>query len=117
MDFQAQMITEDDKLLSEAKEMAKTASEHIESFRLDLAIDAAYHFIWDRFASTILEESKEILRGTDKTARASKQRLLYEILILSLKTLHPFMPFITESIWQRLPKKTSDLIMVSQLDS
>jgi valyl-tRNA synthetase len=117
MDFSAQMTSSDTQILLEAKEMVREVSKHIEMFRLDLAIDVAYHFIWDRFASTIIEESKIILSANEKTERASRQRMLYEVLILSLKTLHPFMPFITESIWQRLPNKTSEMIMISQLNS
>ena len=105
---------EDEKLLDEAHELSKTVSANIEEFRLDLAADATYHFVWDRFAAEMLEESKAILKGEDAGARASRARVLYEILLISLKLLHPFMPFVTEAIWQELPAKERDLLMVAK---
>ena len=84
--------------------------------RFDLASEKIYHFIWDYFASTIIEESKEILSGSDAEARASRQQVLIECLTTSLKLLHPFMPFVTEAIWQELPKemKDSEILMVAK---
>lgn len=108
-------LTEADKaLVAEAQELAQTVSDNIDNFRLDLAADAVYHYVWDRFAAQILEESKAALKGEDSPEKASKQRMLYEILLISLKLLHPFMPFVTEAIWQQLPKKESDLLMVAK---
>lgn len=115
MDLTKKISSSDAKLISEAEEISKKVSRSIDEFRLDLAIDFAYHFIWDRFASVIIEESKEILHGSNKELRVSKQKMLYEILVLSLKILHPFMPFITEAIWQRLPYKNEDMVMISQM--
>ena len=108
-----EMNNEDKKLVDEAREVAKSVSEHIDKFRLDLAADIVYHFVWDRFAAEILEESKSILKGSDAAARQSRAAALYEILLISLKLLHPFMPFVTEAIWQQLPKKECDLLMVA----
>lgn len=103
----------DAKLLSEAQDLAKSVSENIEKFRLDLAADSVYHFVWDRFAAEIIEESKEIIKEGG-AAKASRQRLLAETLMISLKLLHPFMPFVTEAIWQKLPQKDSELLMVAK---
>jgi valyl-tRNA synthetase len=82
--------------------------------RFDLAAEKIYHFIWDHFASQVIEESKHLLAGTTEE-RASRQRLLTHYLVTSLKLLHPFMPFVTEAIWQELPKhmKDTDILMVS----
>ena len=104
----------DKKLIDEAHEVAKQVSEYIDKFRLDLAADITYHFVWDRFAAEMLEQSKPILKGSDTAARESRAAALYEILLVSLKLLHPFMPFVTESIWQQLPKKDADLLMVAR---
>ncbi len=107
-------LTQDDEsLVSEARAIAVSTAEHVDAFRLDLAADGLYHFVWDRFAAQILEESKPILKGEDIQAKASRSRALYEILIISLKSLHPFMPFVTEAIWQKLPQKESELLMVA----
>ena len=94
------LTEEDKKLIAEAEAVAKEVSVNIDDFRLDLAADLVYHYVWDRFAAEILEESKSILKGGDAAAR--------------LKLLHPFMPFVTEAIWQQLPKKESDLLMVAK---
>ena len=104
----------DKQLVAEAQRVAEEVSDNINKFRLDLAADSVYHFVWDRFAAEIIEESKSVLKGSDAAAKASAQRMLYEILIISLKLLHPFMPFVTESIWQQLPHKESDLLMVAK---
>jgi len=104
---------EDEKLLAEMQAVAAEASKHIDSFRLDLAADAVYHYVWDRFAAEILEESKPILKAGGEAA-ASRRHTLYSILYTSLKLLHPFMPFVTEAIWRELPEKDSDQLMVAK---
>ncbi len=103
----------DQELVREAARMAVTISDSIEKFRLDLAGDAIYHYMWDRFAAEIVEESKVILREGDATARRSRAAALSEILTISLKLLHPFMPFVTEAIWQELPHTDAELLMVA----
>src|SRR5262249_8399508 len=97
-----------------AGNVAQEVSEKIDTFRLDLAADQIYHFVWDRFAAEMLEEAKPVFKGKDKEAAGSRAAALQEILLISLKLLHPFMPFVTESIWQQLPKKESDLLMVAK---
>ncbi|MBI5470196.1 valine--tRNA ligase [Candidatus Kaiserbacteria bacterium] len=104
---------EDKKLLAEVDVLTKQVSDNINKFRLDLAADMTYHFVWDRFASEIIEQSKPILSGTDKAAADSRRHTLYSILDTSLRLLHPFMPFVTEAIWQQLSEKDSDLLMVA----
>jgi len=110
----ADLVERDQKLVEEAREIAKQVSEHIDKFRLDLAADTVYHYVWDRFAAEILEESKVIFRGNDASAIASRQYTIYKILDTSLHLLHPFMPFVTEAIWQELPQKDADLLMVAK---
>ena len=82
--------------------------------RFDLAAEMVYHFVWDHFASQVIEESKPLLEQGGPV-RASRQRLLHHYLVTSLKLLHPFMPFVTEAIWQELPKdmKDTDILMVA----
>ena len=104
----------DQKRIEGLNETVKKVTKHIESYRLDLAADTAYHYVWHTFADVILEESKLIINGDDKKAKESTQWMLYSILSDSLKMLHPFMPFVTETIWSKLPKKDTDLLMVSE---
>lgn len=104
---------EDTAIVDEAKQAAAEVTKHIEGYRLDLAVDAIYQFTWSRFADVILEESKPILRGSDIAAGNARGAALYETLLILLKTLHPFMPFVTEEIWESIPER-KDLLMVEE---
>ena len=99
--------------VGEAKRIAHMATRLIDEFRLDLAADNIYHFVWDYFAANVLEDSKPIFKGIDEKAKRSRAKSLYKTLVISLKLLHPFMPFVTEAIWQELPFKESDSLMVA----
>jgi valyl-tRNA synthetase len=105
---------DDKKLLDEMKNVADEVAAHVNTFRLDLAADTIYHFMWDRFAAEILEESKPILKGDDDAMKLSRAATLDQILVVSLKLLHPIMPFVTEAIWQQLPNKENDVLMVAK---
>ena len=85
----------------------------MEAYRLYLASEKLYHYIWHTFADTILEESKPILKGEAIPARDSRKRLLIDILKASLALLHPFMPFITEELWSHMPRTDGGLLMVA----
>ncbi|HEY5259692.1 MAG TPA: class I tRNA ligase family protein, partial [Rhabdochlamydiaceae bacterium] len=90
------------ELKEEFDAMAKDITKDIEEYRFYLAGEKLYHYVWDRFAAQILEESK---------GRGDYSATLYYLLENSLKLLHPFMPFITEEIWGSLPG-TANLLMV-----
>lgn len=107
------VMPEDQALVAEARVMAQEVAAHIDTFRLDLAADAAYQFIWHRFADEILEESKPLIKGEDKKRAASRAAALLLALEISLKALHPFMPFVTEEIWSDMPSR-KDVLMVEQ---
>ncbi len=91
-------------------------TNYMDKDRFDLASEKMYHFVWDYFASELIEESKSLLNSEDKLIKASRQVLLSTYLTTSLKLLHPFMPFVTETIWQNLPKEMRDaeLLMVAK---
>ncbi|MBP9757231.1 MAG: valine--tRNA ligase [Candidatus Pacebacteria bacterium] len=114
LDEKATLVDADMELIKEANAVAVSVTEHIENFRLDIAADTVYHYVWDRFAAEVLEESKPILKADDEIAKKSRERALHEILSISLRLLHPMMPFVTETIWQHLPHKTSDQLMIAQ---
>ena len=113
-DEKGTLNAEDEKLVAEAREVAKTTSIHIDNLRLDLAADEVYHFVWDRFAAGMLEESKPIFKSSDVAAQKSRAAALNEILTISLKLLHPFMPFVTEAIWRELPQKDAEQLMIAK---
>ncbi len=119
MDVSAPLTAADETLKQECLEVIKDVTADMESYRLYLASEKLYHYAWHRLADTILEESKPILYGNDMAAKASRQAALAHILDMLLKALHPFMPFITEEIWQSLPEEArlaerSDLLMTAQ---
>ncbi len=104
----------DQDILEELRVITADVTKEIDESRLYLAAEKIYHYVWHRLADEILEESKAILIGGDEELKASRQYVLYTCLTTSLKLLHPFMPFITETIWQNLPTKESDYLMVAQ---
>ncbi len=111
------ITTEKDKeLLRELSDILKEITSDFDEFRFHLASEKIYHYIWNRFADVILEESKPILSGSDLESKLSRQNTLLEILRKSLITLHPFMPFITEEIWSHMPCEKTDLLMIQDWD-
>ena len=106
------LLTEKDKgLLANLDNLLRDITLDIESYRLYMASEKMYHYVWHTLADIILEESKQILFGADETAKKSRQHSLLKILQNCLKALHPFMPFITEEIWSSLPD-TKGLLIV-----
>ncbi|MBX2866694.1 valine--tRNA ligase [Candidatus Kaiserbacteria bacterium] len=105
---------EDQEILDNLQTMVREVSGDIDKFQLYLAAEKAYHYVWHELADKILEESKPILNGEDTDAKNARQYVLYECLTTSLKILHPFMPFVTETIWQHLPEKDSEMLMVAK---
>jgi valyl-tRNA synthetase len=108
------ILGDDRDMMAEARVVAKEVSDNIDAFRLDLAADQAYHFVWDRFAAEMIEQSKSILKGDQQAERRCRAATLLDILKVSLKILHPFMPFVTEAIWQKIPQNEADQLMVAK---
>ncbi|MGM0574235.1 MAG: valine--tRNA ligase [Myxococcota bacterium] len=80
----------------------RKATDALEGYRLDEASHAVYHFFWSDFCDWTLELSKTTLRGDEGPAEHTRKVLLH-VLDRALRLLHPFMPFVTEEIWTRLP--------------
>ena len=104
-------LTETDQALTDQLDQIIAAiTEEMENYRFHLASEKLYHYVWDELADKILEASKLILKDNDTHAAESRRRFLRETLEKVLIILHPFMPFITEEIWQTLGK--AELLMV-----
>jgi valyl-tRNA synthetase len=89
-------------IVSRMHNMIAGVRAHINEYRLDLASQRLYEFIWNEYCDWYLELSKPVLqKGSSDEQNATRYTLLH-VLESSLRTLHPFMPFITEEIWQRL---------------
>lgn len=113
-DADAKLHEDDVQLQNELQMLAQDVTDDITAFRLYLAAEKLYHFLWHRFADVIIEESKPIFQGSDNERKSSRMKVLYTMLVTQLKLLHPFTPFVTEEIWSALPIKDSDFVMVSK---
>ncbi len=102
----------DKKTLHNLQVLAKQTAKLMDSFRFYRASENLYHYFWHTFADKIVEAQKSRLKGENKKEREASQYLLLEILQTSLKLLHPFMPFITEEVYQQLPLKKKSSIMI-----
>ncbi|TSA44376.1 valine--tRNA ligase [bacterium] len=108
-------LTEPDKvLLAGMEELTKNITKDIDEYRVYMAAEKIYHYAWHEFADKILEESKPILAGADPVARASRTRPLVTLLDRTLRLLHPFMPFVTEEIYQSMPTKDAKFLMIAK---
>jgi valyl-tRNA synthetase len=83
---------DDLKIIKETEKIIKQTTNHLSRYRFDLAAEGIYHFFWHSFCDQYLEMSKK--------RRPKAQQTLLQILAINLKLLHPFMPFISEQIWQ-----------------
>jgi len=106
------LTPEDQKLIDELNVSIKEITDDMDQYRFYLAAEKIYHYTWHTFADKIIEESKSKLANKDDKVKVSAQRMLLEILITCLKLLHPFMPFVTEEIYSKLPIKDKKLLMV-----
>ncbi len=94
------------KYIQEWEETVKSITEDMDQFRFYMAAEKIYHYTWHTFADVIIEESKPNLKS-EETNKSTKNMLGY-LLKEQLKVLHPFMPFITESIWQMIPGQSTE---------
>jgi len=106
----------DTEILANLSTIIAEVTKEIEKFNLFIAGEKSYHYVWSEFADVVLEESKSILASTDEVAKHARQMVLVQCLTTSLKLLHPFMPFVTEAIWQELPTpmKDADMLMIAK---
>ncbi len=100
-------------ILTRLGKVSEDVSRAIEGYRFNDAAGLCYQFIWHEFCDWYLEMAKESLYGDDGALKASSGAIVQEVLKAALKLLHPFMPFVTEEIWQKLPG-TVDSIMTAR---
>ena len=93
--------------------LAKEVNENLDKYELGIAAGKIYDFIWDTYCDWYIELTKPRLNGENAEAKISAQKVLLYVLTEILKLLHPFMPFITEEIWQALPHDGSALMIQS----
>lgn len=102
-------ITEDNKseadqlILNQLAETIKAVTEHLDKFRLHEAAQALYDFVWRDFADVYIEASKDQLQNQNQ--KKNTQKILLHVLNNILRLLHPYMPFLTEVLWQKLKEE------------
>ena len=104
------LLKEDLEIIKGTEELVKNVTKSLESYRFNDAADYLYEFTWHRLADIYIEQIKERLQNGDREAL----EVLRHVWIVCLKLLHPFMPFITEELWGKLPKLTEVDLIISQ---
>ena len=102
-------LSKDDKeILKQLNAIIKKVTTLLEKFRFSEAADTIYEFVWHTVADVYIEQVKA---RDDKVVALS---VLHHVLLMNLKLLHPFIPFVTEAIWQEMPRKYNDMLIVSK---
>lgn len=101
----------DKKLIEERNNFITDITSDMDNFKFYLAAEKTYHYVWHNLADVILEESKKIFSEGTEEAKISRKQFLLETLQIILKILHPFMPFLTEEIWQTINEDKSVLMI------
>ena len=104
---------EDKWVLSRLNKLIRDVTANLDSYELGVASANVYDFIWDTYCDWYIELTKTRLTGEDTRSKENAQRVLCYVWEQVLAMLHPFMPFITEEIWQALPHQ-GDFLMTSQ---
>lgn len=107
----ATLSLEDQWIVSRFNTVAKEVTENLDKFELGMAVSKLYDFIWDDFCDWYIELAKRPLSGEDQAVAQNTRQVLVWVLTHTLALLHPFMPFVTEEIWQSLPHDGEALIV------
>lgn len=110
LELPTDLTLEDKWIVSKFNTLTKAVTDNLEKFELGIAVSKLYDFIWDNFCDWYIELCKSRLQGEDPTA--ARQVLVY-VMTGMLKLLHPFMPFVTEEIWQSLPHEGESLMIAA----
>ncbi len=110
----ASALEQEDKwILSKLNRLISEVTDNMEKFELGVAVQKIYDFIWDDYCDWYIELTKARLYADNEESKTVAQQVLVYVLDQFLKLLHPYMPFITEEIWQAIPHE-GDSIMISQ---
>ena len=101
---------EDKWILSKLNTLIREVTDNMDAYELGVASAKIYDFIWDTYCDWYIELTKTRMNGEDPAAKLAAENVLCYVLLRILELLHPFMPFITEEIWQALPHEGKYLI-------
>ncbi len=100
-------------ILSRLAHAVEASTRGIEDYRLDDGSGALYHFFWDEFCAWFVEMTKPVFLHGTAEEQAETRRVLAHVLESALRGLHPYAPFITEDLWQRIPRPSSRPISIA----
>ena len=102
---------EDKWILSKLNSVIREVCDNMDNYELGVAAGKIYDFIWDSYCDWYIELTKPRLNGEDEQSKLGAQKVLLYVLTEILKLVHPFMPFISEEIWQALPHEGEALMV------
>jgi len=108
------LSNEDKEILEKLRQTKQSVNKNIDAYEFGQAIHTLYDFVWKEFADKYVEISKSQIANSE--SRENTQKILYYALYEILKLLHPFMPFITEEIYQNIPDKKKEFLMIDGID-
>ena len=115
IDAKPKLTSADKKNIKDLESAKKKITKYLDKYDFNHAGETAYHYFWHTFADKVIEESKSRINSENSADAAAAQETLIKILGESMKFLHPFMPFITEQIFQMLPMtKEGSLLMIEK---
>ena len=103
------LTLKDKKIVKKLNELIKTTTKNLNEYQFSPAGEDIYHFIWHEFADKYLESAKKRVKNKDLVVFS----VLRHVFLTCLKLLHPFMPFVTEAVWQQMPKKYKKPLITS----
>ncbi len=109
----SELRLEDKWIISKYNDVVREVTENLDKFELGIAVAKLYDFIWESFCDWYIELVKPRLFDKENPSGKTAQYVLTYVLSNTMKLLHPFMPFITEEIWQHLPHE-GESIMISE---
>ena len=107
----ADLEIEDKWVLTKLNTLIKEVTENMDAYELGVASAKVYDFIWDTYCDWYIELTKARLYGENEKSKFAAQKVLVYVLDQFLRLLHPFMPFITEEIWQAIPHEGKFLML------
>lgn len=111
IDIEHNLELADRWILSRVNQVAGEVLRHLDAYNLGEAMRSLYDFLWNEFCDWYIEIAKARLYGSDAAAQQTVKSVLAYVLEQSLRLLHPFLPFITEEIWQHLPHQGESIMI------
>ncbi len=106
----------DQWILNRLNEVIASVNNNMDKFEFGNVGSELYDFIWNEFCSWYIELAKETLNGDDQQAKIATRSTLVYVLNATLRLLHPFMPFVTEEIYQAIPHKAESIVIAYLID-